>query len=801
MLCRFTVYLLFFLTSFQAFSQSVSGVVTDKHHLPLPGAAVKLLTEGDSLFKYGGATDEQGTFRIKANPGRYLIMVSMLGFQNRRVPLDIRGDIALALDTIVLTEDVQQLREAVVKQRRPAIRFEAGTMIITPDLSIVAGQGDVFSVLRNTPGLFASDEGRIALNGQNGVNIRVNGKETYLTGMALANFLKSLPAGSVEAIEVITSPSSAYDAAGKAGVINIKLKKHASEGFSVGARGNFQQSRRTRSDWGVRAAVGKRRFGFGIDYSGAASERFKQGTLVRTLETESIGYHADQTVAFRNQDIMHGSKIFSDFQVSKRLSVEAYAGRNFYQRTIPGQSITNFMGNGGITDSTLRTTSHSRYRQITNNGGLQAVYRDERQRELTVAVDHLSFRHREALAMGSVTRDPGRDRETQDTLGGAFGDHIQALAAQADWQSPLTKRIRLQAGLKTAGVAIDNQVLYTSIRAGLPQHSNERVVYKYAERTSAAYAQVSGNFKKWSYRAGVRAEHTTLHGAVTQLDTQSDSTYRKGYTRLFPSVHVQLQLTEAQQLAVSYNHRITRPNYRDLSPSGYIVDRYVMVNGNPALLPELTHNTEVSYLMGRSWRGSAWFVTNTQSIAQVFRAGTGGRLLITPENLSSRKTVGMKLDGTDILPVSWWQLGGTVSVSCVVNQWTEERILFSSRTVVPAAHLSNGWIFGLGWAAELSADFNGRVPMGQVEMPPVWSVSAGIRKKMAGDRLVIRLYGTDLLASIRERSVFRNQYVYGKTNLRYEETYMGLSVQYTFKRGNQKELKEKNSEEKKRINF
>ena len=803
MLCRFIVLFTFFSISINTFAQStrVSGVVADRLRFPLPGAVVSSIAEADSTPINGTTSDTSGKFMLEAKAGHYLISVSMLGFQTKHIKLTLQGEVSVQLDTIILEEATRQLDEAIVKLSRPAVQFEAGKTIVVPDFLVVAGQGDIFAVLKNTPGLFATEEGGISINGQSGVNVRVNGKDTYLSGTALVNFLRSLPAGSVEKIEVMSSPSSAYDAAGKAGVIDIKLKKNLSEGFMVSGRGNFQQSRHNRSDWGLRASMGKRRFGLGFDYSGAESGRLKYGNLSRTINFDAVSRTAHQNISLVNNDLMQNIRVFTNFEISKRLTVDAYASKSFYQRKIPGSSSTTFGKTLSFPDSLLHASSFSRYRQNTHTAGIQATYKSEKQRELTISADHLTFGHKEYLNMANLKSFPGKS-SISDTLNGNFGDRIHAFSTQADWSSPLTSYAKFQAGFKWAQVNINNHAIYADVINGeIQSPSALSVQYRYSEGTSAIYAQISGSYKKWNYQAGTRIENTQINGNIFYLAHMQDSSYRLKYTRLFPSLHVQYALSGERQLAMSYTQRITRPNYRDLSPSGYIVDRYVMASGNPALRPELTRNVEATLILGRSWRSSLYYITNKQTIVQVFLPTQNGGLMITPANLASRKSFGVKLDGSDILSLKWWQLSGSISISGITNQWIEQNLSLTSFRIVPIFNLSNAISLGKGWAGELSGYYNGRMPLGQLEVPAVWSVSAGIRKKFTDGRLTMRLYGTDLLASIRERSVFRSKYLYGRASLRYEETCVGLSLSYTFTKGHQKELKEKGNEEKKRINF
>src|SRR5690606_29604472 len=65
----------------------------------------------------------------------------------------------------------------------------------------------------------------ISLKGKQGVMIWMNGKQTPMSGSDLANVLKSMPANSIDRIEIISNPGARYDAAGSAGIINIITKK------------------------------------------------------------------------------------------------------------------------------------------------------------------------------------------------------------------------------------------------------------------------------------------------------------------------------------------------------------------------------------------------------------------------------------------------------------------------------------------------------------------------------------------------------------------------------------------------
>lgn len=70
----------------------------------------------------------------------------------------------------------------------------------------------------------------ISMRGKAGVIIMVDGKPSPMSGADLVNYLRSLPSNAIERIELITNPSSRYDAAGNAGIIDIRMKKTSALG-------------------------------------------------------------------------------------------------------------------------------------------------------------------------------------------------------------------------------------------------------------------------------------------------------------------------------------------------------------------------------------------------------------------------------------------------------------------------------------------------------------------------------------------------------------------------------------------
>jgi vitamin B12 transporter len=796
--------------SAQTATRNISGAVFANNKQPMPGINVRLLSIPDSVYICGTATSSNGSFKLKARSGKYILSVSMLGFRKQLTLIDVPNDKPVFLSPIILEEDTQVLKEVTVTGVKNVIEFEAGKTVVNPGASIITSQGNTLDVLKNIPGLIVNDDGNIILNGQNGVNVQVNGKETYLSGIALVNLLRSTAAASVEKIEVLTSPSAEYDASGKAGVINIRLKKSPIQGITLATNVNYMQGKDARSNVWARTTLRKEKAGLNVDYFHFQGDKAKNGMLFRkygpaSSTTSTAARTAEQDVSLTHRDNTDNLKFVTDFDVSKSITLNANFGGSFFRRGTPGSSYTTFSKTNSPKDSVLNTATYSNYRQTTLSGGVRADYKDDNKREGAISVDYLSFNHNENSQMFSSLINSSYLAIRTDSLLGDLDGNIQMLSTQSNFSMPLSERIQLQAGGKLSWVDIDNRAIYNnSLGDGFATNYKYSSRYAYQENNNAAYVQLNGKFSRWNFQAGLRVENTRIDGTTFDIkDVERDSTYRIRYTNFFPNVAVLYNINDNNGLSFTYNHRITRPNYRDLSPFDYIVDEYTVSRGNPKLKAELTHNLEMTYIFRKTYRVGVFYTFTNDAIAQGFRELDNGGLLITPENMASNKRVGIKLDAGRLVNFKWWQMSASFSTFFAENRWMELNKNKKSTQITPLVSCNNQFVFAKGWSAQLTGYYNGKMSFGQMGIPSGWSASGGIRKNLFNDNLNIHLYVNDIFATIREKASFEGGNIKGFSNVRYDESVVGISIYYCFKRGKQKEREnsDRTIEESKRINF
>ncbi|HEX6332964.1 MAG TPA: carboxypeptidase regulatory-like domain-containing protein, partial [Flavisolibacter sp.] len=220
-----------------AFSQSpaskISGQVTDSETSPLSGVTVSLVRAKDSGLVKLAVTDRNGQYEfVNIKDGRYRLLISSVGFSRQFSEiLELAGS-DIALNPIVLSQASKNLGNVVVEAKKPFVETKLDRTIVNVDASPTSAGATALDILEKSPGIMVNNDGVISLRGKQGVIIMVDGKQTYLSPADLANLLRNMPASALDQVEIMTNPSSKYDASGNSGVINIKTKKGRAPGLN-----------------------------------------------------------------------------------------------------------------------------------------------------------------------------------------------------------------------------------------------------------------------------------------------------------------------------------------------------------------------------------------------------------------------------------------------------------------------------------------------------------------------------------------------------------------------------------------
>lgn len=525
----------------------------------------------------------------------------------------------------------QLLPDVTVTGRRNPLSLLPDKKVFEVGKDILSQNGSVSDVLNGLPSVSVSPQGQVTLRGNSGVLILINGRRS---GLAQASLLEQLQAAQVERIEVITSPSARYDAAGAAGIINIILKKNSKAGFN----GQVQA---------MAGTPGDTRFNPSLNYK---SDRFNFFSTLGIRMSDYRGLYASEqvtpvtSVAVAQKENRHddGRMLYTgmDYQINDKQSMTAaylWNGTRDHDKTW-----LNYNYYTTNTDSIWQREGESwerrNYHQLEYNY-TRLFSQAGRKWTVDVQYDWWNSRKEWQLLTGKsfpVSTSLPAMRTSNDNAS-------RDLLVQSDWIQPLGPNSRLEAGLKTEA----RQVRYHFLAE--QQQGNDYMVYedmnsgiRYREHIQGAYVQGNHKAGKWSYLGGIRMEYT----AIGLSSTTAAHEETKNYLRLFPSLHADYSIHEKLTIQAHYSSRIGRPALYQLSPYAELTDITMRDIGNPQLTPAYTSVFELGLLKrsGKlSYNPALFYQHTTNPFAQYTWRNSSGVFISMPVNITAESRLGLEM--------------------------------------------------------------------------------------------------------------------------------------------------------------
>ncbi|HAI74645.1 MAG TPA: hypothetical protein DCM08_00220, partial [Microscillaceae bacterium] len=587
------MHLKFYLFSFfiflgiqgQLFAQnpkgSISGQVFDTKGEVLLFANVRLLNTIDSSLVSGAITNAEGFFQIEGiEKGVYWLSASQVGYQTTFTEaINLAAGQSLSGMLLVLPEDVQQLQSVEVVAKKQLIEQKPDKIVMNVENSIIGTGMNAAEVLKRAPGVTVDRDGSVGLKGRDQVLVLMDDKPLYLNAAQVGNLLKSLPANQIQSIEIITNPSAKYDAAGNAGIINIKLKKGAADGFNGSVNLNYGQGYYPKATGGFSLNYQKMGFRVTAHYDLAFRQNFDDATLERRFnpfnglpQTTFL-----QRAGYRVPTFTHTFKTTLDYTWRDKNTLTLLGSGLLYEANWRGGNLTQVINDAGNLQELYLTTDQSQDYWRDWNGGMAYVRRlDDAGTAWSVEVDGKYYD--QANRQNFVTQfvDLNLNATAPNFV---LNGRIPTLVNQLTWKTDFTKVIspvhKIEAGLKGLYVSTDSDIRYLTETGTLD--STQSNFFSYKENIHAAYFSWRGQWQKWGLQVGLRAEHTRTQG----LQRTINSSFSRDYLNLFPNVGLQYKASANHEWNLQYSRRIDRPDYQNLNPFQYFFDAFSIYAGNP----------------------------------------------------------------------------------------------------------------------------------------------------------------------------------------------------------------------------
>ncbi|HTE24239.1 outer membrane beta-barrel protein [Flavitalea sp.] len=801
--------------SFNIFSQyqpgTISGSLKSEDKVALTAATIALCRAKDSVVLSSTQTDASSGFLFHSiSTGQYLIKITSTLLETYYTKPFILDSLkrAIKLQPIILvTKKPVTLDKVVVTGKRPLLEHQIDRMVVNVDAMISAPGSNALEILEKTPGVSVELSGSISLNGKNNVLIMIDGRPTNLSASDLTAYLRSLPGGTLDKIELIDNPPARYEAAGNA-IINIKLKRNKLQGFTGSVTAGFSQGKYFRSNdvlnlnfnrkkFSLNTSVGYNRDAGFVKNSGGRIYYSEDGNIESELKSDNFSRFKSDAITGR---------VAIDYAANKKTSYGAILNFNsrysedhqlYENRQSDDKPLYDSLSLG-ITDI------NSRWRG--GGANLNFLHKFNGQgRELSADLNYLRYTNRGNQYLTNTVHDADNAIIYEDEFSYYLPSALDIYSGQVDYVHPLANKARIDAGFKTSQVTNDNELSFMGVPpvAGLPDlDKSNHFIYK--ETISAIYLNTRKDWRRFGFQAGLRVEYTGSDGDQLGNQQVARSSFRRDYLNAFPSFFMtyKLDTTNTGFIDLSYSRRIRRPNYQMLNPFEIFVDNYSYTSGNPMLTPQLANQLEIKYRYKKYFGIGFQQGFYTDVIFQITESND--KIFVTrPQNVAKGMISSLNFNG--MIPfANWWNLNvsGNIYRAKLTGNTSDgklEQEAFSLR-----GSILNQFTLGSGWNAELNGYYNGKDINGQRSYEPRYRINAGIQKKILKGKGSLRLSFEDIFYTWKAQEVnhgLRNAISYNTNQS--DTRRLAIGFTYSFGKDNNSKKRSLNensaSEEKSRV--
>lgn len=760
---------MFLLLSFVARAQTgnITGTVNNAENIPIPAATVQLMKPAEKKLVKNAITDKVGVFTFDNIPaGDYALIITAVGFETKTI-----GNISVSAEkTNIEVPNVQMavqsksLNAVTVTAARPLIEQKIDRMVVNVDASPTNAGATALEVLEKSPGVTVDNDGNISLKGKQNVIVMMDGKPTYLSGADLANVLRNLPASALDQIEIMTNPSSKYDAGGNAGILNIKTKKGKSAGSngSIAAgltTGLFNVNGKDKILWRPNLSLNYNYKKNKLNFFSNAVYNYREGRSI--LDITARFYRAGNQIDsinnvisyFRGRNNNYTLKTGLDYTPDKKNTFGIVLNGFFFAGRPQGTTFTDFTDLKGNPFSKLNSTTDSKV--SFKNAGVNLNYKhvyDSTGKEITLDLDYSVYKNVTNQVLKTGFFD-GKDNPTSDSmyLRGRLPSEIDIYSIKSDYVKPFSNGLKLEAGVKLSYVKSDNLVNYERLTpfGWRPDARNNHFVY--TENINAAYLNANKKVKKWDVQTGLRLENTITKG----VQASNNSSVKRNYFSLFPSAFLSRALNNKNTFTLSAARRLQRPNYQDLNPFTFFLDSLSYRQGNPYLTPQFSFNYELIHNYNNKLITTLNYTNTTDVISRIVKQEKGGNGeiigFLTSDNIAKFTNTGIALSAPLKVSKKWaanlytnvyrnHYRGTYISTESGKSETVDIDLAFSSFTI----NVTNNFTLGKGWAAEVSGFYRHKT-IEQLSLSyPLGQISFGLAKNnLLKGRGSIRLNARD----------------------------------------------------------
>jgi len=677
-------------TGAPAATGSISGRLVDAKNNPVSYATVTLLRPDSSVVN-GDLSKDDGSFRVApVGPGNYRLRIQAIGLNTKTINVQITPDVPdKKMGDIKVAETQTNLKEVDIVGEKPIMELKVDKKVFNVEKNTTTAGGSATDVLQNVPSVSVDADGNVSLRGKSDVTILIDGKPSTLLGTDVASALQSLPAGSIESVEVITNPSAKYDAQGTGGIINIITKKDGHFGINGNATIGAGTNNKYNGNLGLNARKGK--------WNVFLNSSLRDNNTYNNVTTDR-----------QDKKPTDSTSLLHSYHTYEHVPRDFFGSFNTIGASFDPDKYNSFTVTENINRMGFSFQDQSNYNVYSQPGEVgNAMFNQQRNTNFAVNLfsvsSALDYKHKfkkkdEELSVDGTYAITDFTRKQDyvtnnypDTSGfNPIAEHSPAtggnstINAWADYTDPLfTKNGKLGLGFKSQFYNFNSTNNPVVSHANGPESIDYSLLsdYNYTQQIHAAYANWNDQLGKFSYQVGLRFEDAIYDGSgkLASDGNPHDTSFHNSFSNLFPSAYISYQLGGQQSIYLNYSRRTNRPGFMQLLPFIDLSNPGTVNTGNPALIPEFINNVEFSYSKsdkkGNNFIASAYYAYTENLIEKITTPLDSTQaakyqvppsdLFSRPVNIASGTTYGVEGTGHfQLLPI--WD--ATLNVNFFQNQ-------------------------------------------------------------------------------------------------------------------------------------
>ena len=633
-------FILFFLFVCSGYSQTyrIEGRVVNTKDQPIEFMDAYLVNSTDSDLPHV-YTDSLGGFVLYALGGDYTLQLAAFGKEKYCKNISLTQDLHLGKITI---EEAVLLDSITITAKKKVIERKVDRLVFNVEHSVLSEGQNVVDLLKSTPLVSVQNE-NVSIIGKGSVVVMMDDKILNIAQSDLYSYLQSLNSSDVKKIEVITSPSSKYEAQGNSAIINIVSKSAQQKGLS----GNFSSfyQKNENNGFGMHGTVNYKSEKLSISLKLRQSNNNNKPNGTRNLLGDNYSIYTSET----RKDRKH--IVGGNYNINYQLDDKQDMGLLYdftYNNTEMNAFGTSIYQHLTQNDSILTTDQKQLWKTKMHIVNLYYDYKfDSIGNKLSLGVNYLS----------NLPNKINDFKTTNATNLAQIGMRNSSLMKYSIYSGQLDIVVPTFHGiieLGTKGTLFQNEssVLYFDRdKSDFLLDSEKSDRFNYEEKNYAIYLSYQKDISdKWSVKSGIRFEYTTLNNKANKGEEKAISNDK--YGEFFPTVYLSYSPNTSHVFSFNYSRRIERPGFQELNPFRWYTNPYTYFSGTPSLLPVFSNNIELNYTLYSVLNATLFYQydkNGTSNIASIIH----GQYVNVIKNSFNESMVGLQLSYNDNLFNRW----------------------------------------------------------------------------------------------------------------------------------------------------